>query len=128
MIPWLTSSSRVRRCWSFNCSTAGQQREGKEGNPSVQETTENTFSGASCFPLWMPRQQQAAEMKTAHLPARSPAPLQLQKWLSAVRFPYSAVGNGEEVAQGLGRVIKILKAGPVSQFFLQHQLLSKPLR
>lgn len=35
--------------------------------------------------------------------------------------------GGEEVAQGLGRVIKIHKARPVSQFFLEHQLLSKPL-
>lgn len=35
--------------------------------------------------------------------------------------------GAEEVAQGLGRVIKIHKARPVSQFFLEHQLLSKPL-
>lgn len=32
--------------------------------------------------------------------------------------------QGEEVAKGLGRVIKIRKAGPVSQFFLQLQVIS----
>lgn len=35
--------------------------------------------------------------------------------------------QAEEVAQGLGRVIKIRKARLVSQLFLEHQLLSKPL-
>lgn len=46
MIPWLTSSSRVRRCWSFNCSTAGCQRERREGGSVGHSTTKDTFSNA----------------------------------------------------------------------------------
>lgn len=44
MIPWLTSSSRVRRCWSFNCSTAGRQRERRDRGSVGHSTTQDTFS------------------------------------------------------------------------------------
>lgn len=44
MIPWLTSSSRVRRCWSFNCSTTWQQREDRCSQSAI--TTADAFSNA----------------------------------------------------------------------------------
>lgn len=94
MIPWLTNSSRVRRCWSFNCSTARQQREGREGNPSVRET-EETFSNASRRLLRVPRLYQAAEWKDLP-PTRSPAPCNCRSGLrqSGFRILLRVTGRG----------------------------------
>lgn len=61
-------------------------------------------------------------------PTLLPCPAAIAEVASSSQVSVFCCGQqGEEVAQGLGRVIKIRKASPVSQFFLEHQLLSKPL-
>lgn len=110
MIPWLTSSSRVRLCWSLSWRTAWRQRRGDQTVSDVPEGEEQKLQ-------W----RTSELLKLSYCLLMSTSPSKMLTWLSTDAF--GLTWRGPALPPCLSLAVK-----PSSHFLLCLSFFFKKLR